>query len=303
MLIKTTKKEMENLYLIQNLGSKSIAKIFKVSPNYIRKVLRSFGIPIKPKKTPVKYHANHTFFDNWSHEMAYCLGFIAADGHVWKERPYLTIGIHKRDYKTLEFIRNCISPTSKIRPYKDKIQINIHSERIHKRLHELGIVHNKTFILKIDFDIPEEYWGSYLRGLFDGDGSIWRCKFRPSNPYYYYSDFISASYEYLKYIRDRLGFGVLRKIKNKYYELKFCQSESLMLFEIMYKNNCYRMERKYKKFLKIKPQARKWQPKEIEILIQYNKDKDKLIELLPNRTWESIKTKKNLICRQQKSQK
>ena len=154
--------------------------------------------------------------------------------------------------------------------------------------------------MKIDFDIPVDYWGDYLRGFFDGDGSIWKTIFRKNAKPYYYANFVSASVKFLENIRDRIGFGTIRAIRKKYFELKFNQRQCLELYKIMYANeHGFRLERKHRRFLKIDIKYKFWTKEEDEILFQYSSKKD-LIKLLPDRSWESIKVRKNTKCRQKK---
>jgi hypothetical protein len=249
-----TKEELYELYVNQNLGSKKISKIKNIGATTVLNYLKKYNIPKKTSGRQIKYKANHNCFDKWSHDMAYCLGFISADGHVWDKRPYITIAIHKKDIQILDFIKNYISPESKIRHYtkKDMIQICIHSKKIHKRLVSLGINNKKTLNIKMP-KMSKKYIPDFIRGYFDGDGCIWRTK----NQNYYYSNIISMSINIIQDINNYLGFGRIRQKKTSkgksYYELIFCQSDTLKLKKIIYKDpNSIKLDRKYQKFLLIK---------------------------------------------------
>ena len=50
------------------------------------------------------YELNEDYFETWSHEMAYILGFISADGSINKQKTSLSIELQMRDKKVLEFI-------------------------------------------------------------------------------------------------------------------------------------------------------------------------------------------------------
>ena len=292
-----TKKELYKLYIEKNLGSIKIAEMKNIGRTTVLNYLTRYNIPKRKKITPVKYHANHNFFDKWSEDMAYCLGFIASDGHIWKKRPYITIGIHKKDISVLNFIRDCISPDSKVRISKDKCQMCVHSERIHKKLIRLGVDYNKTFNLKMPYKIPKKYISHFIRGFFDGDGSIWKTNFFAGGQDYYYANIVSASYHILKDIHEFLGFGVLSKIKNKYYELKFCQSDCIKLYNIIYNNANFKLDRKHNKFLLINTTYKFWSKQEDDIIIKHITERNtkQLIPLLPNRNYKSIQARKNLL--------
>ena len=113
-----TKEILEDLYTKQNLGAEAVSKQLGVCKTTILRRLRKFQIPLKPRAGYKRFFHNEEFFDNWSHEMAYITGFIAADGHIWKNRPILDIGIHPKDISILEFIRDNVSPSKPITAFK-----------------------------------------------------------------------------------------------------------------------------------------------------------------------------------------
>lgn len=292
-----TKKELYNLYVIKNLSSTEISKLKQIGRTTILNYLTKYNIPKRNSGAQIKYQANHEFFNNWSQDMAYCLGFIASDGHVWKDRPFVTIGIHKNDIAILNFIRDCISPSSPVRISKNKCQICVFSPSIHKTLCSLGVDHNKTLNLKLPKKIPQKYISHFIRGFFDGDGSIWKTKFTKKGADYYYANIASASRRILEDINNFLGFGTLRTVRNKYYELKFCQSDCLKLYDIIYKDANFKLERKYNKFLLINSSYKFWTSDEDQIIYNNINSRDTkcLIPLLPLRNYKAIQARKNYL--------
>lgn len=71
-----------------------------------------------------KYKVNHNYFDIWTHNMAYILGFIASDGYVGDN--YFAIGLKSDDTEILEKIKKELNFTGEI---KEKI---IHSTQTNK---------------------------------------------------------------------------------------------------------------------------------------------------------------------------
>lgn len=292
MEIHMIEKEVLNkLYIIDNLSMLEISKIYGVCCTTIGNYLKKYNISKKDYK--VKYKANNDFFKKWTPESAYCLGFIASDGHVWKNRPFLTIGIHKQDIDVLEYIRDNISPDSKIRISKNICQICVFSREIHEDLNRIGISHDKTFNLKFP-DIPKEYIGDFVRGFFDGDGCIWSTDFGKKQKTYYYANIISASKDFIFGLQKVLGFGKVRCVRNKYYEIVFCQSSCLKLKEIMYGENKFCMYRKFIKFTNINHTPEILWTKEEDNIIEQNihTPVKELIRILPNRTKSAIATRK-----------
>lgn len=56
-----------------------------------------------------KHNVNENYFDNWSPNIAYILGFITADGY--NSYRGLEITVNVKDISVLEFIRNEIGST------------------------------------------------------------------------------------------------------------------------------------------------------------------------------------------------
>lgn len=283
--------QLYDLYVTKNLGSIAVAKELGCGRSTVINYLDRYNIPKKPKSPPVKYHANHNFFDKWSEDSAYCLGFIAADGHVWKDRSFFTIGIHKKDTEVLEFIVSKVSPETAVRSSKNKVQICVYSERIHSKLKKLGIDHDKTFNLKLP-KMPKKYFPHFLRGYFDGDGSVW------TNRGVFKANIVSASADILLDIQKTLGFGKIRPMREKYYQIEFNREQIIKLYDIMYSSGHFGLARKKNKFIEAKNKLikhREWNESELNILRLYHssvKRKD-LADMLPGRTIAAIQTRIN----------
>ena len=143
--------------------------------------------------------------------------------------------------------------------------------------------------------MPKKYTSHFIRGYFDGDGSIWKTNFYKGGKDYYYANIISASKQILDDIYNYLGFGIVRKIKGKYYEIKFCQTDCIKLFNIIYKDATFKLERKYNKFLQINSDYKFWTKEEDNIILQHINDRNTkdLIPRLPNRNLSTIQARKN----------
>lgn len=105
-------------------------------------------------------------------EKAYVLGWIASDGNLSKNGVTISI----KDKSTLEDIRDIICPELKIKSYKDNIwTLAISSRQMaidcikHLGLKSFG---KKDKDIKFPEQIKPELKWHFLRGYFDGDGSI-----------------------------------------------------------------------------------------------------------------------------------
>lgn len=122
---------------------------------------------------------NQDFFKNWTHNMAYILGFFVADGciTVSKERknsPY-TFNITSVDLEHLYLLKKAINSDYKISKKqinKNGYQIQIRNQILCNDLINLGIYPRKTYNLE-PIKVPETYFADYVRGFFDGDGTVY----------------------------------------------------------------------------------------------------------------------------------
>ena len=109
--------------------------------------------------------------------MAWCLGFLASDGTVSLNRNTIKIGLSAKDKEILEKIKIELKLENKITEYTtntgfDIVELSWTCKEHKDALARYGIIPQKTNYLKPPFALDEEYWLDYLRGYFDGDGSI-----------------------------------------------------------------------------------------------------------------------------------
>lgn len=128
-----------------------------------------------------KYTYDTKFFDSWSEDMAYVLGFITADGYIRnvKRSKYLRIKIKESDIDILNYIKKVINYSGEIL-HKQAIRkgktnysviLQINSTKLVEQLYKYGLIQNKTGKECLP-NIPDKFKPDYLRGLFDGDGYV-----------------------------------------------------------------------------------------------------------------------------------
>lgn len=85
---KLSKSEITQLYT-EGKSTSEIATLANVSARYIRMVLTDNNVPRRAIGSwKRKYNITENYFKTWSNNMAYILGFIAADGVIQKENQY-----------------------------------------------------------------------------------------------------------------------------------------------------------------------------------------------------------------------
>jgi len=210
---------------------------------------------------------NKDFFKKWSPEMAYVLGFFAADGYMTlNKRGAHFWNIQITDKDILEGIKKAIQSEHKIsvriRRQEEQIiyRLQIGSKEMCNDLLKLGFMPNKTESLAVPH-VPKKYFPHFIRGYFDGDGNVWIGyvhKKRKTMLRTIRTVFTSCSRIFLQSVREQLETfgvhkGVLSKGKGNYYRLTYSVNGSLKLSDFMYTHKVpvptgLFLERKRKKF-------------------------------------------------------
>lgn len=214
------------------------------------------------------YQLKENYFDKWSHNMAYILGFISADGSITGGYS-LTIMLHKKDIEVLQFMISEICPQIPIRELREKyVKISFNSIAMINSLQKYNVVPNKSKIINFDFDIPNKYFGDYLRGVFDGDGCV-MCRNNTIE-----STFASGSLKFLQALRKRAGnIGYISKQSSRKetwicYRWAMSKTDTLKLRDMMYPSNGFALSRKKNKFFSdfYIPSDRWWTKEQIAYL-------------------------------------
>lgn len=242
------KKDKE--ILLSQSNSKTLAEWTEYFDNkYSKKVISSFIYHnnLRPKKISQeeksliqsqnsrKYNINQDYFKTWSRNMAYILGFWFADGCIYRGRMF-DITIHKKDKYILKQIANELKYEGNLYDYVDRqaSRLNFSCVTIYNDIVSLGGKENKS--LDINFpEVPTEYLPDFIRGYFDGDGSICLIKNKRIN-----TSFCSGSINFLNQLWDILKkeagiTGGSINLNNS--SLVFGKRDSIKLGKYMYKDN------------------------------------------------------------------
>lgn len=180
-------KEEFNLRILNftnfiNLGH-SVARAAKLS-NISYTTAYKYAKNLKVKSKNVRNLTNHNYFDIIDTEIkAYLLGFLLADGCISKGYGVNTIVIHNSidEYDIIKTFKEEICPENKIlfrknKSKKDTCSIKLSSSHmVDTLINKYKIKPNKTFDFDFIFpfnEIDDKYIKHFIRGFFDGDGSI-----------------------------------------------------------------------------------------------------------------------------------
>lgn len=124
-----------------------------------------------------KYPFNQQLMDNINtHEKAYILGLLWADGCNHTQRNVITLSLKYPDKHILEEIMQIFEYQGKIYEYESSNQriLTLCSSHLSKKLEEYGMIKNKSLVLKFPTIIPSNLINSFILGYFDGDGSVFK---------------------------------------------------------------------------------------------------------------------------------
>ena len=124
-----------------------------------------------------KYNLNENFFDSWTSEMAYVLGFWFADGYMRKEKSY-RVTFSGKDRDIFVQILQALKSNHPIRlTEKDNCHfISLCSKKLYEDLSKLGGLRCKSKIISFPY-VPKRFLPDFIRGYFDGDGSVFFVKY------------------------------------------------------------------------------------------------------------------------------
>jgi DNA-binding transcriptional regulator WhiA len=243
---------------IQKLTYKQMGNIINRSPASIQSKTRFLPC----RKRVKKYLLNYGFFKTWSEEMAYVLGFIAADGNICHSGRAHVLHIACDDEDIIRKIKKVLRYNGPIHQKfrennKISYSLRICDLMIFKDLQKLHVTERKSLTFNPPL-IPRRLIRHFIRGYFDGDGSV---SFRNSKyPSRLVVDFYTASkkmadflYQKIKFILSDVYEGKIyirnTNQKTKYYAIRVGHNASVKIFNYMYKNANLYLERKYKKFI------------------------------------------------------
>ncbi|WP_242213367.1 LAGLIDADG family homing endonuclease [Bacillus cereus group sp. BfR-BA-01383] len=243
---KLSKSEIIHLYA-EGKSTSEIAILANVSARYIRMVLTGNNVPRRAIGSwKRKYELKEDYFKTWSNNMAYILGFIAADGVIPKENQ--CVSISQKESDILEEIKKELNTNQPL--YQNKktgvYMLNINSKTIKDDLMNIhGIMPCKSFNIEFPF-VPEEYLHHFVRGYFDGDGYV--------NYETYTVSFVGGSYNFMNTLNKLLqnhNFPSNLLNQNKHYRVILSGRKSIQLFsKWIYKENDLYLHRKHEIFQK-----------------------------------------------------
>jgi hypothetical protein len=223
---------------------------------------------------------SHDFFDKWTEQSAYILGFWYADGCIainkynknnkcYAHKRFNIINTDQQIMNDISFNIGVTTSTIKARKenWKRTYHIQVNSNKFFDFCYSfVGSVDKTHSLLSPFYKIPDEFLHHFVRGFFDGDGSMYikSYKSRHGGQITNLGSSFSASKESWVILNDlkqilinKLGIGnkKITKCKSNGFKndkpkhisnskLIFNQYDTMLLCEWMYKDATIFMKRK-----------------------------------------------------------
>lgn len=270
MIKRKLKYDYEEIHQ-RNLNGETIHNISKNTGIPIMSIYTHFqknnweynkNIPIRQEG----YYVDDNYLDNIdSEDKAYFLGWMLSDGGVKENR--LKLKLEQSDEYIIKEMFNKFSRGYKLTTDKNSKAMQISSTKMILALKELGCVENKT---KICFKLPNintNLFRHFVRGYFDGDGSL---GFRSARPNQMQINICSIDNNFLIQLQEKLSdHGIISSVyleKRKNKSLKrpdgeyscdnvdmfrltlLSHKDKLKFFEFLYNDCNIKLLRKYDKY-------------------------------------------------------
>lgn len=248
------KERVLHLYLEEEKSCEEIGRIYNCYGSTIGSHLKRWGIEIRKRRVNALYKTDVNYFHIIdTEEKAYWIGLLLADGHVSKRGM---IQLCMKDLDVIEKFKTSLQSEHPIKydrynnPY-----ISIRCKEYYVDLTHIGFHNRKSYFIDLDkilSHIPKELIRHFIRGYFDGDGSIRIYNYDYlRKPQYHFG--VTGLKEVCEFIQNYLG--IERKLVQESEITYTCVTRDLNkikeIYEILYKDATIYMDRKYETFNKI----------------------------------------------------
>ena len=190
-MIKLSDEEIIRIYndeYLKGIPAYKLEEKYNLYKSYLYRCFKKLNLSLRSNAiNSKKYTFNEEYFEEIdSANKAYWLGFIYADGYISSKRNQsnrvLGISLNIKDKKHLEKFNNCLESDVEIKTYIESsgfgkgnqyCRVLYTSQKLTNDLIKYGVYEKKSNILSSP-NIPEKYIKDFIRGYFDGDGSIWK---------------------------------------------------------------------------------------------------------------------------------
>ncbi len=179
---RLTQSALQRAYVDQRQRASAVASDLGVSRQSVLNYLRGYGLPVRePGELRRRYTLCNAgpFAEPQTDWHAYWLGFLAADGCVFTANGRYLVRLRlKRSDE--DHVRNFAQGTGSDAPVTTRdgyVQVEYFDKELVAALAKWEIIPNKTLAIAFPAELPTHLQPAFVRGYFDGDGSIyWRSR-------------------------------------------------------------------------------------------------------------------------------
>lgn len=223
-----------------------------------------------------KRRVRQDFFSSIDTELqAYLLGFYASDGNINEKRKTLRIHLQDRDSEIVYLFKDTICPDARVfkRPAKTpeigrggkiiydngSFGVDINSSKICKDLVNLGFGYAKTYTENHLPNINKSLIRHFIRGYFDGDGTISGHYVKPDIKWKKRENFrsyvsiccktkslLNEIHEFLK--ENDITSTICQDKRDRMYIISIAKLKLPKLFHLLYDDSNFYLKRKHDKF-------------------------------------------------------
>jgi signal peptidase I len=233
-------------YVEEKLTAEEIGRRMNCSEQTIRRRLTEYGIPIRERgPQPISGEEGEQISREWSPDLAYVIGLIAADGNLSPDERHITF--ISKDRQLHEIYKQCLGISNKTSWSHRSFRTTFGSVVFYQWLLTIGLMPDKTFKMR-KIKVPHKYFADFVRGYLDGDGNInvyqddYNARKHQNEKYIYWRLYVrlySANHPFLKWLQEKIErlVGVKGRIVNhgdSAYTIQYAKKDSLMFLSWLY---------------------------------------------------------------------
>jgi hypothetical protein len=209
--------KLRDLYYHQQKSLQDIASEYNCSRQMVKSLMEKYGLQ-RRKRSKARVLAikkgkfanfeyddiDEEFFSKWAPQMAWILGLLFTDGCLSKNGASFRVSISSKDYELLEKIKLHLNSKKQIdidvQSYdstKYIYRFEFYREKMMGDLQQIGLSQRKSLNMKFP-DMPEDCKRHFIRGCWDGDGTVYLSSGKIEAKY------VSGSKEFITSLVDEL---------------------------------------------------------------------------------------------------
>ncbi len=181
----------------------------------------------------------------WSAEVAYAVGLLASDGSLSRDGRH--IDFTSKDLEQVTTLKRILKKSNPVREKRNGVRgvsyrIQFGDVVFYDWLQNIGLTPAKSRTMG-PLHIPDKLFFHFLRGLWDGDGTIYSyMDARWESSFVFYISFATGSERFARWLQSsvlQLGLcngRIFLPAREHTYQVRFAKKESKKLFALMFPN-------------------------------------------------------------------